>query len=129
MPLIRLDVIEGRSAAEITTLLDAVHDAVVKAFEVPDRDRYQVVSSHPAQEMVVHDTGLGIERTRDVVLIQVTSRPRTTVQKEVFYRTVVELLDTNCGISANDVMVCITENSDADWSFGNGEAHFLTGAL
>jgi hypothetical protein len=26
-------------------------------------------------------------------------------------------------------MVSIVENTDADWSFGNGEAQFLTGKL
>jgi hypothetical protein len=29
----------------------------------------------------------------------------------------------------NDIIVCIVTNSDADWSFGNGRAQFLTGEL
>ena len=42
-PLIRIDVIEGRSEAEIKALLDAAHRAVVAAFKVPERDRYQIL--------------------------------------------------------------------------------------
>jgi hypothetical protein len=32
MPLLYVDLIEGRAPAEIRTLLDAIHDAVVEAF-------------------------------------------------------------------------------------------------
>ena len=38
MPLLYIDLIEGRSPAEVKALLDAIHDAVVDAFEVPPRD-------------------------------------------------------------------------------------------
>jgi phenylpyruvate tautomerase PptA (4-oxalocrotonate tautomerase family) len=79
--------------------------------------------------MVVQDTGLGIERSDDVVLIQVTSRPRSNEQKQAFYRLVVANLERDCGIAPSDVMVSIIENADADWSFGHGRAQFLTGEL
>ena len=46
MPLLYVDLVEGRTPAEIRTLLDAIHDAVVEAFGVPPRDRYQVVRTH-----------------------------------------------------------------------------------
>ncbi len=38
-------------------------------------------------------------------------------------------LKTECGISPEDVMISITENGNADWSFGLGEAQFLTEKL
>ena len=43
MPLLYIDLIEGRSPSEVQVLLDAAHDAVVGAFAVPPGDRYQVV--------------------------------------------------------------------------------------
>ncbi len=58
MPLIRIDAVEGRTQSEVTTLLDAVHRAVVKAFHVPVRDRYQVYQAHPKGFLVIQDTGL-----------------------------------------------------------------------
>jgi 4-oxalocrotonate tautomerase len=76
MPLLYVDLIEGRSPAEIRTLLDAIHDAVVEAFGVPPRDRYQVVRTHPSHEIVVWDTGLGIERSVALVVVHVVSRRR-----------------------------------------------------
>jgi Tautomerase enzyme len=68
MPLLYADIIEGRTAAEIQELLDAIHQAVVEAFEVPERDRYQVVNTRPAHEVVTWDTGLGIERSAQQVV-------------------------------------------------------------
>lgn len=129
MPLIRIDLVEGRTPQQITRLLDAVHTAVVDAFAVPGRDRYQLVHTHPPHEMIVLDTGLGFARSRDVVVVQVFSRTRPEEQKLRFHRLVAERLERDCGTRPEDVMVTITENGDADWSFGLGEAQFRTGAL
>jgi len=129
MPFLRFDLIKGRTDAEISTLLDAAHDAMLAAFKVPVRDRYQIVHEHDPSRVRIEDTGLGIERTEKVVLIQVTSRPRSTEEKQEFYRLLTEALSSRCGIAPSDVMVNFVINTDADWSFGNGEAQFLTGKL
>ncbi len=63
MPLLRIDVIEGRTDAELKALLDAAHRAMLAAFNVPDRDRYQIVTEHKPSRMIIEDTGLGIPRT------------------------------------------------------------------
>lgn len=128
-PLIRIDVIEGRSEAEIKALLDAAHRAVVAAFKVPERDRYQILQEHPRSHMIIEDTGLNIPRTDKVVVVQVVSRPRTQEKKEALYRLLTEELEKACGIPPADVIVSIVENTDADWSFGYGRAQFLTGEL
>jgi len=129
MPLLRFDVIEGRSEEELKTLLDTAHDAMVEAFDVPERDRYQIVHTHKAHEMVIQDTGLGFERTKDIVLISVTSKTRTEEKKQRLYQLLAERLQANCGLLPTDLMVSIIENDAADWSFGLGEAQFLTGKL
>ena len=46
-PLLYFDVIEGRNPSEIKTLLDTTDAAMVEAFGVPKRDRYQVVNTTP----------------------------------------------------------------------------------
>lgn len=129
MPLLRFDLIEGRTDQEISTLLDAVHRAVLTAFKVPERDRYQVVHEHKKSRVRIEDTGLGIPRTDLAMILQVTSRPRGVEAKQTFYRLLVEYLEADCGMSKDDVVVSFVENQDADWSFGRGEAQFLTGEL
>jgi hypothetical protein len=57
MPLLYFDLVRGRNPDEIRCLLDSAHAAVVEAFEVPERDRYQVVNVHPADEIVALGTG------------------------------------------------------------------------
>ncbi|MEI2439992.1 tautomerase family protein [Priestia megaterium] len=129
MPLLRFDVIEGRDEKELKTLLDAAHRAMLEAFGVPERDRYQIVHQHPAHELIIEDTGLGFERSKDLVIISVTSKQRTEEQKQALYRLIVKELGESCGIQPNDIMISIVENGNADWSFGMGEAQFLTGKL
>ena len=129
MPLLYVDLIEGRGPAEIRTLLDAIHDAVVEAFGVPPRDRYQVVRTHPSHEVMAWDTGLGIERSAALVVVHVVSRRRSLEMEQKFYELAAANLATRSGLDPADLIVSITENDDEDWSFGCGRAQFLTGEL
>lgn len=129
MPLLIFEVIEGRSEAELKTLLDAAHRAVLSAFEVPQRDRYQIVHENKAHHMVIEDTGLNLMRTRDLVVVRVITSPRAEEQKQRFYADLSRELKESCGIESSDLMVSITTNSKGDWSFGNGVAQYLTGEL
>jgi hypothetical protein len=127
MPLLRFDLIAGRTDGELKDLLDA--PSRHRRGGVPDRDRYQIVHEHRASRIVVEDTGPDIPHTDKIVLLQVTSRKRKKKQKEDFYRLLCEELEKACGISSSDVVVSFVENGDEDWSFGLGRAQFLTGDL
>jgi phenylpyruvate tautomerase PptA (4-oxalocrotonate tautomerase family) len=129
MPLLYFNVLEGRTDAELQTMLDAAHRAMLAAFKVPERDRYQIVNEYKPSRMIIEDTGLGIPRTDKVVVVQVVSRPRSKKAKQKFCKLLAEELQTSCGIAPTDVMVSIVENSDEDWSFGLGRAQFLEGDL
>jgi hypothetical protein len=127
--LVRIDVLDGWSEPDLQDLLDGVHEAVVRAFDVPARDRYQVLQTHDPARMILQDTGLGFDRSDRAVVISVTSRRRSAAAKETFYRLVADRLAERLGVAGTDLLINITENGDADWSFAGGEAQFLTGAL
>ena len=129
MPLVYVDLIEGRTPEEVQALLDTIHEAMLEAFTVPQRDRYQVVSAHPAHEIVALDTGLGITRSSRLVIVHAVSRRRTCPQKERFFELLASKLAEQCGLDPADLVVSITENDNDDWSFGYGRAQFLTGEL
>lgn len=129
MPLLRFNMFEGRTEAELRRLLDAAHSAVVTAFAVPQGDRYQIVSEYRPGRLYLLDTGLGIARTDKVVLIEVTSRKRPQDQKIKFYDILCKNLKEACNLDSADVIVSFVENGDPDWSFGLGRAQFLTGEL
>ena len=129
MPLLRFNMFEGRTDAEVKTLLDAAHAAVVAAFHVPEGDRYQLVSEYRPGRMIALDTGLGIARTDKVVLVEVRSRTRREDEKLRFYELLCRKLKDACGLDSSDIIVSFVENGDADWSFGLGRAQFVTGEL
>ena len=129
MPLIRIDAVVGRTPEQVKRLLDAAHRAMLAAFKVPERDRYQIYQEHSPEHFIVEDTGLGIPRTNQLVVVSVISRPRSQEAKQQFYAELCRELKEACEIEASDVMVSIVNNTDADWSFGNGWAQFLTGEL
>ncbi|GBQ15078.1 tautomerase family protein [Komagataeibacter rhaeticus] len=130
MPLMHFHVVKGaRTPEELRSFLDAAHDAMVEAFKVPVRDRYQLVSEREPSHMIVEDTGLDIPRTSKVVLLQVFSRPRGKEQIAAFYKLLAETLHARTGLAPSDLMVSVVENNDEHWSFGHGRAQFLTGEL
>ena len=129
MPLIKIDLFDFKEAAELKSLLDNLHEAVVEAFEVPAGDRYQIVNQHKKNEMILGDTGLGFTRTKNAIAITVVSRKRTKESKLRFYQLVTAKLKERNEIDPKDVLISIVENNDEDWSFGYGKAQFITGEL
>jgi hypothetical protein len=129
MPLLRFDLIEGRSETDVNKILDVTHEVLLETLKVPRRDRYQIVQEHKKKSMIVQDTGLGLVRSDKIVMLQITSRPRSHEMKEAFYRVLTERLFLSCGIPPADVVVNFVTNADEDWSFGEGRAQFLTGEL
>ena len=107
MPLVRFDAVEGRRPEEVQRLLDAAHRALLTAFKVPPRDRYQIYHEHPSPYLVVQDTGLGIERTREVVVVTVTTRPRRPEDKLRFYQELCRELEESCRIQPSDVVISV----------------------
>lgn len=129
MPLLKFDLLEGKTENEIIKMLDVTHQVVLDAFQVPPGDRYQVVTQHKPYEMRMEDTGLGFSRTKNQMILTIISRKRTKKQKEQFYHSLVTRLEKECQISPRDILVSFVINDDEDWSFGFGKAQFLTGEL
>jgi phenylpyruvate tautomerase PptA (4-oxalocrotonate tautomerase family) len=129
MPLVRIDLVEGRSDDEVATIADTVHEVMLDVFDAPERDRYQVVSEHQRGRLILEDTGLGLERTEGVVLVQVVQQGRSDDQKRALYAALAERLEAKAGVRPEDLVVSVTTNTKADWSFGLGRAQFLEGDL
>lgn len=130
MPLVRIDVIEGRrTPQELRNVADVIQQVMLDEFAAPDRDRYQVITEHKPGHIIAEDTGLGFERTDDVIVIQVTQQGRSAEQKVAMYRELAARLEREAGVAPTDLVVSVIANTRSDWSFGHGEAQFLTGAL
>lgn len=125
----RVDVLKGHDEAYLKQLLKIAYEVQGETLHTPEGDRYQILTQHEPFEMQILDTGLGIERTKDVVVINLISRPRSTKDKRNFYRRLVERLHAELGLRKEDVMFSLVSNNDDDWSFGNGQTQFLNGEL
>ena len=128
MPLVRIDVQEGRSRAELRRIADTVQGVMREVFAAPPRDRYQIITEHPVGHIIAEDTGLGLERTDGVTVVQIFQQGRSSEQKAAAYTELARALE-DCGVRPEDLIVSVTANEAADWSFGLGRAQFLTGEL
>ncbi|MFI5783264.1 tautomerase family protein [Nocardia sp. NPDC051570] len=129
MPLVRIDLVAGRTAGEVEQIADAVHTAIVEVFAIPPRDRFQIVTEHDAGQMIALDAGLGFDRSSGVVMIQIfTQAGRSTETKQELFRSVCTQLG-RIGVDGADVFIGIMENTPADWSFGFGRAQYVEGDL
>ena len=126
MPLVRISLREGKSASYRAAIGEAIHRAMVETINVPADDRFQILTEHPSDRLVYDKKYLGIERTVDVVVIQITlNAGRTLDQKRALYRALAEKLAKAPGLRAQDLLVNLVEVPKENWSFGNGEMSYV----
>jgi len=126
MPLVEIELLEGRSAAELDAISDAVHEAMIAVLDVPRRDRFQIITERPAGSLRFDPSYLDIERDEGFLLIRITlAAGRTTDAKQAFYRRLAGLLAERTGMRTENLAVVMVENEREDWSFGRGQASYL----
>ena len=125
MPLVRISLRAGKSIDYRQALADGVHRAMVETINVPPLDRFQVITEHAPHGLVYDPRYLDIERTDNVVFIQITlNAGRTVDQKRALYARITELLAKDPGVRPQDVLINLVEVPRENWSFGNGEAQY-----
>lgn len=126
MPLVRIALRRGKPAAHLAALRDGVYHAMRDTFDVPEHDRFILVSQHDADEFDGDPGYLGIARSDDLVIVQITcSSGRSTAQKQALYRRIADNLAAAPGLRPQDVFINLVETSRENWSFGNGIAQYV----
>ena len=124
MPLVRISIHRGRTAEFRRKLGDAIHRALVATFSVPEADRFQLLTEHEPGDLVYDPGYLGIARTNDIVIIQLTvSAGRTLGQKRALFKRIADNLAA-LGLRREDVWINLVEVAKENWSFGLGEASY-----
>lgn len=125
MPLTRVSLRRGKPAAYRKAILDNLYQAMRETFGVPEDDRFMTISEHDAEDFNYGASYLGIARSDDLVMIQITvSNTRTTGQKQALYRRIAELLAEAPGLRPEDVLITLVEVLPENWSFGHGRAQY-----
>src|ERR1700730_1774566 len=126
MPLVRISLKKRKSPADLAALSESVHRAMVETINVPPDDRFQMIHEHSPESLVADRRYLGIERSDDVVLIQITlNAGRTLEQKRALYRGIADRLAASPGLPSEDILVSLVEVPKENWSFGNGEMSYV----
>ena len=117
MPLVRIEVLKGRNAAEKKRLLDAVHGALVDAFGVPEDDRTQRLIEHDPEDFEI-DPG----HSQRYTLVEITAFPgRSSDAKRALYATIVRNLEA-IGTPPHDILVVLHEPPMQNWGIRGGRS-------
>jgi phenylpyruvate tautomerase PptA (4-oxalocrotonate tautomerase family) len=126
MPLTRVSLRRGKPAAYRKAILENLYQAMRETFDVPEGDRFMTIAEHDPDDFVYGADYLGIRRSDDLVIIQITvSNTRPVAQKQKLYRRIVERLAERPGLRPEDVFINLVEVLPENWSFGNGEAQYV----
>ena len=126
MPLVTIDLLQGRTDAELDAITESVQTAMVETLDVPERDRFQVITEHSPRTLRFDPHYLGGDRGEAFVLIRVLlASGRCTQVKRAFYARVAELLGERAAVRSEDLMIVLVENGREDWSFGGGIADYV----
>lgn len=125
MPLVRIDLLEGKTAAFKTQLGELVYESMLETIGIPEEDKFVVVNDLKAEELIFSTNYLGVDRTDGIVIIQITmNEGRTTEVKKALYKTVADKLNSQLDIRKEDVFINLVEVNKENWSFGNGIAQY-----
>jgi 4-oxalocrotonate tautomerase len=127
MPLVRIDLVEGRTLEYRAQVGQIIYQAMLECFSVPKNDRFQIITEHPKVELQFDPDYLGVHRTDECIFVQITmSTGRTVEMKQRFYKAVADGLHESLKLRREDVFINLVEVAKENWSFGNGEAQYVT---
>lgn len=125
--MVRIDLLGGKTAEYRAQIGEVVYRAMRETLNVPDNDRFQVITEKSKDGLAFDREYLGIHRTDECIFIQVTlNSGRTVEMKQRFYKSVADGLHETLRVRREDVLINLVEVAKENWSFGNGEAQYVT---
>ena len=127
MPFVRIDLAEGKSTEYRAQIGEIVYQAMIDTLNVPKNDRFQVIAEHARAGLQFDRDYLGVHRSDDCIFLQITLNSGRTVEvKQRFYKAVADGLHEGLKVRREDVFINLVEVAKENWSFGNGEAQYVT---
>ena len=125
MPLTQISMRSGKSSAYRRAVMDRLHQAMVETFDAPADGAFVTLTEHAEDQMDFGRSYLGIERSDDLLIVQITANnTRTVEQKKSLYKKIVELLGEDPGVRSEDIFINLIDVPIENWSFGNGIAQY-----
>jgi 4-oxalocrotonate tautomerase len=126
VPFVRIDLAQGKPADYRKMVGEIVYQAMRDTFDVPEDDKFQVITEHAPGELNLAESYLGNHYSGDVMLIQITmSFGRSVEKKQAFYKRIVDDLNAKLNVRRDDVVINLVEVAKENWSFGGGIAQYV----
>jgi len=117
MPLVRIEMLEGRPPEYRKAVLDGVHAALVEAFRIPPGDRNQVLHEHEHENFEIMEG-----KSLAFLIIEIVVFPgRSLEAKRKLYSAIVRNLSRSPGIAPDDVLIVLLEPPLTDWGIRGGQ--------
>lgn len=125
MPFVKIFLRSGKNDDYLRAVGASIHEALVSAANVPADDRFQAVIQLDENELAFHRSYGGVERTNDLIIIEVTLNVGRTVEiKRNLYEAIADNLQRDPGVRKDDVLISLVEVTKENWSFGGGRATY-----
>jgi phenylpyruvate tautomerase PptA (4-oxalocrotonate tautomerase family) len=123
MPLVKVNLVKGRSAEEKDAIGSSIQAALVSTLEVPEADRYQLFNEYDAENFRHTGGYLGLTYTDQLLIVEITVREGDDdAHKQSLLAEINRNLVATEVVGPDDVFVLITEIDGANVSFGKGLA-------
>ncbi|MBE6935466.1 MAG: tautomerase family protein [Ruminococcaceae bacterium] len=111
MPLVRIEIIKGKSFEYKKEMLNAVHTALMNAIQIEDWDRFQRI--YEIEDELFERSE---NKSEKFTMIEITMfQGRTKEQKARIYEEIVKELFERLEIQASDVFIVIHEPQNENW--------------
>ena len=114
MPLVRVDMIKGKTPDYKKKVLNCIHEGLIDSIDIEGWDRFQRIVEIPREDF---ETAPG--KTDNFMIIELTLFPgRTKKQKGAAIKAITSRLEKSLGIAPTDVFIVINEPPFENWGMG-----------
>jgi len=116
MPLVRIEILAGKTDTYKKALFNGIHNALVEAIKIPDSDRRQRL--YELDDFHFEHSG----RSNEYVIIEITMfKGRSFEAKKALYSAIVRNLEADPGIPGSEVSIIIHEPPLENWGIRGGK--------
>lgn len=112
MPLVKIEMLKGKSSEYKKGVLESVHAGLVEALGIEDWDRFQRIIEYDKADFEFPDF-----KSDNFMIIELTIFPgRTAGQKQGAITAIKDKLSSNLKINPKDVFIVINDPPRENWS-------------
>ncbi len=114
MPIVKVEMLKGKSPEYKKTVLDCIHSGLVDSIDIEDWDRFQRINEYDKADFEMPSF-----KSDDFMIIELTLFPgRTKEQKKKAIERITENLKNSLSVDPSDVFMIIQEPPLENWGIG-----------